>query len=166
MEVEDNKQLTFTELANAIRPNDRGPIDKTIIENRLGGIKQSLHQYYEGNSRVIGSPYKPTGYKNPQFASPSLISNAVFYEHSPNLGLSKQEMYKTTSNMFHSNSYDRLQTLKCTKPYENPNPLRVVRKNNTNIKNMTTLDIDIGQNINTLYKHSLSARSMSALPER
>ena len=108
----ENKELTYTEVAKAIRPDTKGPINKTLVENRLTTIKQQKYQYYEGHSNVIGSPYKPNGARNPNFTSPNFLSNSVFYEKIPSLGLSKNDMYKTTTNLLHSSSFEKLKIAK------------------------------------------------------
>ena len=41
-----------------------------------------------------------------------------------------------------------------------------VRKNNSNITNMTTFDVEIGQSINKIYKQKLSQRPSSEIPIR
>ena len=157
MELENAKEQSYIELANAIRP-ENPVMDKTLVEQRLSKIKQQKYQYYDGNSRVIGSPYKLAGVKNPKFTSPNLTSNAVFYEHSPNLGLSKEDMYKTTANLSHSNSMDNLRGIRKQVHSKQNVPSRLVRQNNVNVKNMTTLDIDIGKNINDIYRNRLMNR--------
>lgn len=108
MENQNPRELTYTEVANAIRPDAKGPIHKTFVENRLVNIKQQKYQYYKGSSSIIGSPYKPNGVRNPNFTSPNFLSNAVFYEAMPSNGLSSNEMYQTTTNLLHSRSHDRL----------------------------------------------------------
>ena len=165
MELENAKEQSYIELANAIRP-ENPVMDKTLVEQRLSKIKQQKYQYYDGNSRVIGSPYKLAGVKNPKFTSPNLTSNAVFYEHSPNLGLSKEDMYKTTANLSHSNSMDNLRGIRKQVHSKQNVPSRLVRQNNVNVKNMTTLDIDIGKNINDIYRNRLMNRWNSAAPLR
>ena len=108
MDSHNSRELTYTEVANAIRDGARGPIHKTYVENRLINIKQQKYQYYKGSSSVIGSPYKANGIRNPNFTSPSFLSNAVFYEVSASHRLPENEMYLTTTNLLHSHSYDRL----------------------------------------------------------
>lgn len=63
MEFGNHKDLTYTEVANAIRPDAKGPINKTLVENRLNHIQQQRYQYYDGKSDVIGSPYQYNGVK-------------------------------------------------------------------------------------------------------
>lgn len=101
MEVENNGNLSYADVASLIRPEQKGPIHKTIVENRLTHIKQQKYQYYDGCSNVVGSPYKQNGVKNSNYTSPNFMSNAVFYDRSSNMALSNAEMYKTTTNLLH-----------------------------------------------------------------
>lgn len=112
MENGNPKDLTYTQVANAIRPDAKGPIHKTLVENRLNMIQPQKYQYYDGPSNVIGAPYYTNGARNSNFTSPNFLSNAVFYEPSSNLGLKRQDMYKTTTNLLHSNSFDKLKIVR------------------------------------------------------
>ena len=112
MDTNNRKELTYTQVANAIRPDAKGPINKTLVENRLNLIQPQKYQYYDGPSNVIGAPYFTNGARNSNFTSPSFLSNAIFYEPSTNLGLKKQDMYKTSTNLLHSNSFDKLQIVR------------------------------------------------------
>jgi hypothetical protein len=112
MENSNPKDLTYTQVANALRPDAKGPINKTLVENRLNMIQPQKYQYYDGPSNVIGTPYYTNGEKNTNFTSPSFLSNAIFYEPSSNLGLKRQDMYRTTTNLLHSNSFDKLKIVR------------------------------------------------------
>ena len=112
MELNNHKDLTYTQVANSIRTNGKGPINKTLVEHRLSMIKPQKYQYYDGPSNIIGAPYCSGGARNTNFTSPSFLSNAVFYEPSPNMGLKKEDMYITSTNLLHSNSFDKLQIMK------------------------------------------------------
>jgi hypothetical protein len=161
MEVSNHKDLTYTEVANAIRPGTRGPINQTMVEHRLSNIRQQKYQYYGGDRSVTESPFKPNGVRNQNFTSPNFLSNAVFYEPSKNLGISKHDMYKTTTNMLHSSSFDKLQAMRDMGDFRISG-----RKNNQNLKNMTTFDVEIGKNISDIYKQRLGNRSSSVAPAR
>jgi len=100
----NQRELPYTHMAKAMSFDPSGPMDKTLIENRLNNIKQQKYQYYEGSSGVVGSPFRSNGYKNQNFTSPSFVSNSVFYEHSKNLSLPKEQMYQTTNRLHHSYS--------------------------------------------------------------
>ena len=105
-----NREMSYSQMAKVMSGDPSGPMNKTLVENRLNSIQQQKYQYYEGTSSVVGSPFGPNGYKNRKFTSPNFISNSIFYEHSKNLALTKEEMYKTTTGMHHSLSYDKLLT--------------------------------------------------------
>ncbi|CAI2362425.1 unnamed protein product [Moneuplotes crassus] len=152
-------------MAKAMSGNPSGPLNKTYVENRLNKIEQQKYQYYDGSSSIVGSPFYPNGKRNSQFTSPNFISNAVFYEPSTNLSLPKDQMYKTTTGMNHSASCDRLME------HRRDQQMTLLhgwshRKNNLNIKNMTTYDVEIGTNINQVYMNNLKKRSYSAIPGR
>lgn len=84
----------------------------------------------------------------------------MFYEVSNNLRVPKNEMYKTTTNMLQSNSFDKLQIVS-----DDGGHKRNVRGNNNNITNMTTFDVEIGKNINKIYKERIKMRSVSETPQ-
>lgn len=109
MEVSNAKNMSYTELANAIRPERKGPLDGTYMENRLGKVQQQKYQYYDRTSPFRVSPYRDDGARNANFTSPSFLSNAVFYQTSKNLDINKSDMYRTTNILAHSHSCDRLQ---------------------------------------------------------
>ncbi|CAI2362464.1 unnamed protein product [Moneuplotes crassus] len=157
--------LSYSQMAKAIDGESAGPLSKTYVENRLNKISQQKYQYYQGSSSIVGAPYCPNGQKNNKFASPSFISNSIFYEPGRNLGIPKDQMYKTTTGLNHSASYDKLLLHK--NEQEPSLPLGWSnRRNNLNLKNMTTLDVQIGENINKLYMKNIKHRAQSAVPAR
>jgi hypothetical protein len=76
-------------------PSGFGKLDEVYVEDRFTKtITQPLMCY--SDKRVIDSPYRD-GAKNLRYASPNYVSNAVFYDQTSNLSLSKSEMYRTTN---------------------------------------------------------------------
>lgn len=75
-------------------------IDAAIIEDRFKKtLTEPLVCY--NNLRAIDSPYRG-GEKNLRYSSPNYISNALFYDQTSNLSITKNEMYQTTSQSYHT----------------------------------------------------------------
>ena len=113
---------------------------------------------------MVGSPFEQSGKKNQNYTSPSFVSNAIFYEHSPNLSLSKKDMYTTTNRLNQSKSVGRLNEGLHFQSFQGANsPIRPMRNNNHHRTNMTTIDNDMCKNINEIYREKFGMRSMSTM---
>ena len=157
--------ISYQDYDRPARPVRRGPIPGTMMEEKINRITPQKYQYYDGASRVIGSPYEQPGRRNNNYTNLSFVSNAVFYEPSKNLGLGKEDMYTTTNNLYQSKSVGRLtdglhfHNLKGSR-----SPSRPVRNNNHHRTNMTTLETEMCKNINQIYKERIGMRDAPKEP--
>lgn len=134
-------EISYNEHEGFIKPKVNDPV---YAQNRLFQITPQKYQYYDGCSNAIGSPFINYGKKNNNYTSMSFVSNAVFYEHSPNLGLNKDDMYTTTNKLHQSKSVERLgDELRYKNLKGSKSPSRPVPRNNHNRTNMTTIDTDL-----------------------
>jgi hypothetical protein len=75
-------------------------IDAATIEDRFKKTLTGPLVWYD-KQRALDSPYRG-GEKNLRYSSPNYISNVLFYDQTSNLSISKNEMYQTTSQSYHT----------------------------------------------------------------
>jgi hypothetical protein len=147
------KEISYNEHEGFMKYKVHDPV---YNQNRITNITPQKYQYYKGCSNALGSPFLGYGKKNNDFTSPNFVSNSIFYEHSKNLGLKKDDMYTTTNKLHQSKSVEHLNDeLRFNCLTGSKSPQRPVPKNNHNRTNMTTIDTALGKNINEIYKQKI-----------
>lgn len=158
-------EISYQEHEHWVKPIRRGPVEGTYVENKMNNVTPQKYQYYDGRSGVIGAPYEQSGKRNQSYTSLSFVSNAIFYDHSPNLGLGIDDMYTTTNKLVQSKSVERLKEFRDIENMKSPFQRKIASyKPKTNVRtNMTTMENDLGNNINQIYKEKLGIKSNSGV---